>query len=754
VIPFIRLPGVPVLGALLLLLYGGAPAVGADAARAEALKSITIERTATPPVIDGQLDEALWSQPGQIVELYQVKPDDGTPGTERTELWFAYDDDAIYVAVKLWDPAAPDGLAATVMKHGAPLRDDDRIALLFDPFNSHRTGYRFETNANGVRNDQLVNGSINNNDWSVIWEVAARVHAGFWSAEFAIPFKSLPFDPRSDTWGLNVSRAIRRKGEETGWVTHDRNWGVSVAGSMSGLTGMKQGLGLDVVPGATLGTRNDRVLGKRYSKLSPSLDAYYRLTHSLNAAVTFNTDFSATEVDDRQVNLSRFSLFFPEKRDFFLADSELFEFGRLSSGGGNSNANNSAIGRAGMENGRPFFSRRLGLGPDGTPVDIEYGAKLSGRTGRWNIGALAIQQADYVPPSGPVQSSPLAVVARISANVLSESSVGGIATSGNPNSSDGNSLLGLDFNYRNSHWHDNHVVEGGLWAQQSRSRLLRGRDLAFGGNIALPSATGWRGELNLRELQENFNPALGFVNVRGVRQYALDIGHTHYFNGGRIHSLFSGVDLYRLDDLVRGGLLTQWINVRALKLSNKLDDLVALTFSAHRENVDVPFILYTDGPNLITVPAGRYRYGDTSLTYSSGRAHRVTGLATVSFGDFYDGSHVGIDSQLTLKQSRHFTLNASADWDRIRLPRGSFISRLLRLSTEVGFSTQLGWSSSIQYDNSSQLIGVQSRLYYLPKAGQKFSLVLNHAMQDLDRDRRFEATVSEFSVRASYTFRF
>jgi hypothetical protein len=657
----------------------------------------------------------------------------------------------------MWDHTAPKGLTANNMKHGTGMRDDDRIGILFDTFNAHRTGYRFDTNPNGVRHDVLANSGSNNPDWTVIWEVATSVHQGYWIAEFAIPFKSLPFDPHSETWGLNVNRAIRRLGEESVWVAHDRDWAVGVAGDMNGMSGMQQGLGLDVVPGATLGTRNDRLVGKRNTKLSPSLDAYYRLTHSLNASLTFNTDFSATEVDDRQVNLSRFGLFFPEKRDFFLNDAEQFEFGRFggsSNNSANSTGGNTAISRAGQENGRPFFSRRLGLGPDGSPLDIEYGAKLSGRAGRWNIGALAIQQDDYTPPNGPVQSTPLTLVARLSANVLSESTLGGIFTSGSTTSAIDNSVLGLDFNYRNSHVHGNHTVLGGLWAQQSHSSNARGRDLAYGGSIGMPSATGWRGELSLRELQENFNPALGYVNVRGVRQYALDVGHTHYTRGGLVHSWYSGVDFYRLDDLVRGGLLSQLVNTRLFKLSSKRDDSVEVVWSAQQENVYAPFTLYTDSTRRVFVPAGLHRFGDVSVQLNAGRARRVSGGLTLASGSFYDGTHTAVNAKFTLKQSRHFSVSADADWDRIRLPSGMFISRLVRLSTEVGFTTRLGWSSSVQYDNSSELVGLQSRLYYLPKAGQKYSLVLNHSMQDPDRDRRFEPTVSEFSVRASYTLRF
>ena len=725
--------------------------VMAQQVAAEAPKSLQIVRTLTPPALDGVLDEPLWADAAKIGDLYQVKPGNGMPASERTEVYLAYDDNAIYVGAKLWDPASPNGIAATNMKHGAGMRDDDRIAVLFDTFNTHRTGYRFETNANGVRHDMLVNGSVNNADWTAIWEVAARAYEGYWIAEFAIPFKSLPFDAHSDAWGLNISRAIRRKGEESAWVTRDRTWNAGITGTMSGLSGMKQGVGLDVVPGLTIATRSDHATDTRKSSVEPSLDAYYRLTPSLNASLTFNTDFSATEVDDRQVNLGRFSLFFPEKRDFFLNDAEQFEFGRIS--GSNNGNNNDVFGRPSQENGRPFFSRRLGLGPGGAPADIQYGAKLSGRAGRWSIGALAIQQGASTLTSGGTLKPDLALVARLSANVMAESTIGGILTSGNTVSSDRNSLVGFDFNYKNSRVNDNHTVTGELWLQKSQSGNLRGKDAAFGAGLSFPNVSGWRAGLNVRELQENFNPALGYVNIAGVRQYALDAGYNGYPSEGRIHTWYAGVDFFRLDDTVRGGLLSQTLNYR-LVLANALEDAAGVAVASLRESVYQPFTLYRDGTQSVTVPAGSYRYSHLELFLNTGRARSLIGSISFSRGGFYDGRYTDVNAQLTWKQSRHFTLGLNTDWDHIALPSGTFISRLVRISTEVGFTVRTGWTSSVQYDNNSEVLGFQSRLYWVPKAGQKLTLVLNHAMQDLDRDRHFEPTVTELSARASYTFRY
>jgi hypothetical protein len=739
------------LGACCAQVSAGEATIGTDLAAAEATKTLQIQRTAMPPTLDGALDEPVWVHAAVIDQLYQIRPGNGTPASERTEMYFAYDDNAIYVGARVWDPASPKGIAASVMKHGAVLRDDDRVDMLFDTFNTQRSGYRFGTNANGVRHEQLVNGDSNNADWTAIWEVAAKAYDGYWIAEFAIPFKTLPFDPRHDTWGLNVSRTIRRRAEEAAWVVHDRRWGVAVAGSMSGLTGMKQGLGLDVVPGVTVSTLNNHASDTRANKVAPSLDAYYRLTPSLNASVTFNTDFSATEVDDRQVNLGRFGLFFPEKRDFFLNDGELFEFGRVN---GSNNGNNKALSRASQENGRPFFSRRLGLGADGAPADIQYGAKLSGRAGRWSIGALAIEQDDSLLPGGGTLNTDLALVARLSANVLAESTVGGIITSGNTSTSDRNSLIGLDFIYKNSHFKGTHTLAGELWAQKSTSANLHGRDSAFGAGLSYPSESGWRAAMNVRELQENFSPALGYVNVTGVRQYAFDVGYNGYpARKGWLYNWYAGIDTFRLDDIVRGGLLSQTLNLRAA-FANSIDDTIAMAAATMQENVYQSFSLYSDATHNVLVPAGRYRYSDTGLFLETGRSRKVTGGLSFTRGAFYNGHYSAIGAELGWKQSRHFTMSASGDWNHIRLPSGSFVSRLMRLSTDVGFTPRMGWTSSVQFDNNSTVLGLQTKWYWIPQAGQRFNLVLNHAMQDPDRDRHFTPTITELSARASYTLRY
>ncbi|MDH3419334.1 MAG: carbohydrate binding family 9 domain-containing protein, partial [Gammaproteobacteria bacterium] len=382
-------------GSVLLGLAMTAVFAGGAAAQDAPAKTIRAVRVDTPPVIDGLLDDPVWAQAEPISDFVQVRPTDGGPPSETTEVYLLYDDDTLYVGARLGD-SDPDQIAANTMRHNVGLgRTDDRLVLILDPFNTRRGGYRFETNANGVRHDMLYqNVSQVQTDWNAIWDTAGSVDENGWLAEMAIPFKSLAFDPAADAWGFNFARSIQRRGEEIAWVSRNRSYNPSIAGLATGFEGLSQGVGLDIVPSLALVEQKFYDPGGNNSETNPSLNIYYRLTPSLNGSLTFNTDFSAVEVDNRQVNLTRFSLFFPERRDFFLNDADLFEFARIG-GQGFGATFNRAQSRSDRENSRPFFSRRIGLAANGAPVDLKYGGKISGRVGRWNIGTLAIRQDGY-----------------------------------------------------------------------------------------------------------------------------------------------------------------------------------------------------------------------------------------------------------------------------------------------------------------------------------------------------------------------
>jgi hypothetical protein len=508
------------------------------------------------------------------------------------------------------------------------------------------------------------------------------------------------------------------------------------------MTGLNQGIGLEIAPAASLtSTRrfNPRVSS---SDFEPSLDVAYRLTPSLNASLTLNTDFSATEVDDRQVNLTRFGLFFPEKRDFFLREADIFEFGRIGApvdavymfGGGAAN----------LQSGRPFFSRSIGLGTAGQPVDIEYGGKISGRVGRWELGALSIRQDE----SAGIGADTLSVV-RAKLGVLAESSVGVIATNGSPRANLDNSVAGMDFLYRNTRLPGGRTLEAEAWFQESDTESLDGNSAARGVGIRLPSSNGIRVGAAIKEFEANFDPALGFINRRGVTDYTFDTSYTLRPRSGPIQSVKSSFDAQRFE-LADGRLQSQSLNLRPFFFTSRNGDSADLIYRDYTEVLFAPFNISAG----IVIPTGEYEFHDTGGQVRTSSHRRVAGLLRFVDGTFYGGTRTDRVGELTWRPSAKFRANVSYNFSEIGLPQGDFETRLVRVGLDYVLSSRMSWVNLIQYDNISEAIGVNMRWHWIPEAGRELYFVINHNLADPDRDNTFESTSADVTAKINYTFRF
>ena len=724
---------------------------------AEITKSVRMVRADTPPVIDGRLDDAVWATAAVVGDFHQSRPIEGAEPTERTEIYLLYDGDALYIGGRFWD-SDPGRIAAGTLRHRSlRLGDDDRIAIVLSPFNDRRSGYKFETNANGVKHEAIYqNVSQNLPVWDTIWDVASTTGAEGWATEIAIPLKSISFDPELDTWGINFSRAVRRKGEEISWVSRNRSYNPSIVGLATGFTGLRQGFGLDVVPSIALhrrrvfdpsGDLGDGPSGDS-SASRPSLDLFYKITPSLNGALTLNTDFSATEVDSRRVNLTRFNLFFPEQRAFFLQDTDIFEFGRI---GGRGSVVNRSISGASRENGRPFFSRRLGLSDSGQPVDLDYGGKLSGRVGPWSVGGLAVRQAKF----GDVGSGDV-FAGRASLSILEESAVGLIVTEGDPNSNLDNSVVGVDFRYLNSRIGNSRVIEADAWFLQSDTEGLSGDDRAFGLGIRAPNRSGLRWGLAAKEIQTGFNPALGYVNRAGIRDQTADFGYTRHFGSGPVASWFASVDAQRIEH-VDGRLQTQVVTISPLEIDSRSRDSLVVEYQMTEEVLTRPFPIHrdpSDPSRQVVIPPGRYSFDEHVATVATGSHRKLAAGAHHRRGGFFSGERVNYGTVITLRPTKHFTFRLGYDYHDIRLPQGAFVTRLANFASEIAFNPDLLWISRVQYDNVSEVVGINSRLHWVLRDGREAYLVLNHNLQDYDRDNSFDETLSDLSVKVNYTFRF
>ena len=695
------------------------PAVAAD-------KVLAVARSATPPVIDGVLDDAVWANAPSIDDMHQYLPVDQAEPSERTQVYVLYDSDNLYVAARMWD-REPELITARQMVQGGTLRWDDSFGIYLDPFDNNRTGYNFQVNPNGSRQDGMFETPTQlNRDWEGVWFAAAAIDEHGWTAELAIPFKTLNFDPDNSNWGFTIERTIARRQEDIAWVSFNRRVNPGATGTISGLTGLQQGRGLDVVPSVVMTGSREFGARERDTSMEPALDIFYNVTPSLSGVLTLNTDFSATEVDDRQINLTRFSLFFPEKRAFFLQDVDIFSFGGLEN------------------NGIPFFSRRIGLSRTGQPVNLDIGAKLTGRIGRWNVGVLDIRQDEFQG----VDSTNL-FVGRVAANVLEESSVGMIVTDGDPRSNLDNSLLGVDFRYRNTRLAGGRTLEGEAWYQESDTEGVSGGQSAWGVRLAAPNNTGLRGELALAHFDDQFNPALGFVNRLGVERIGIGAGYTSRPIHRWIRSVTHSAYFQRYEKL-SGEPESEILFAEFFELETDSGDGFSFNFIRRRAVLFDEFEVV----ERTSIPTGDYEYGGWEIEFA-GASERVFAPEFGYFkGEYFNGDRVEITAGMHWRPNRRLLMSVGYGYNDIELPGGEFITRLIAVNADVAFNVHWSWLNLIQYDNESQTVGVNSRLRWNPRAGQDLYVVVNHGFSAQGAFSGLHSERSGIAVKYTHTFRF
>jgi hypothetical protein len=778
-------------------------------------KRIRLVWTETLPTIDGKIDEAVWQTATHVEDFTQTFPYLGEAPSQRTEVYLLTDGITLFVAFRAWDTEVEKIVAKRMLRDAVDMFWDDRVNLVLDTFHDRRNGFFFQMNPVGSRRDGTVSGPLDfENNWDGIWEGKATIDAEGWSVEWAIPFQTLNFDPKLDAWGINFERGIRRSNEDMRWADPDQRrtmTNVSHAGVITGLHGVHQGIGLDVVPSFRFSRVDDERPANRDEEdderhrwgYDPSFDAYYKLLPSVTAAATVNSDFGETEVDDVQVSLGRFALLFPEKRDFFLQDEGIFRFGGLN------------------DNGRPFFSRNigqpcfpgfsltiafdnycernligtrgLGIQPDGEPVSILGGGKVTGRVGNWNIGLIDTYIDDQPEKLSPLNNlvehgSRNLAVARLSYNLFDESKVGMIATNGNPYSDDDNTLVGVDLNLRDSDIWYGSAVEGRAWMQRS---FTEGRDerrtqpagvggeWAWGAGLSYPNdLINWN--LSVMELQSDFLPALGFVNRPGIRQY--DGGWRYRY---RPHNkLIRTADL-RLNFLLvtsagnrlpagpgapygcpdpttpftkseNNEVQTYGLAVRPIRLETHAGDAIELRYARRYEHIDSTFALKRAGiSHAAGVCAGSYPNHEATMLIETSRSRALRADLDTGGGEFYDGYRYLVHPKLEWRPSKHLFLSLDYEhnelWDIGPLDR-NFRFRVVRGRLGLQLTPDLSWIAIVQYDNVSDSMGVQSRIRWIVEEGREIFVVVNEGIDT--RDGEFDLVRSEPLAKIGWTFRF
>ncbi len=731
-----------------------APAASAAAAHQDGsggpTRTAVVTTVTAPILIDGVLDETAWESSPKIGNLVQRIPTEGAEPSERTEVTLLRDADNLYIGVLCHD-SEPHRVLASQMARDASLGPDDSIELLLDTFRDQSNAFYFSTNPNGALVDGLVfaNGETNE-DWDAIWTVATRRSDQGWSAEFAIPFKSLNFPPEGTVWGFNISRQIQRKFEEVRWAGarfDAQFFQVSEAGEITGMGGLEQGLSLDIRPfvagrwdhGAASG--DDSLRGK------PGLDLFYNPTPNLKLTATFNTDFGETEVDARQINLTRFSIFFPEKRSFFLQDAGVFNFATTGVGqpGG--------IPDTGAEI-FPFFSRRIGL-LGGREVPLDYGVKLTGRVGRTEVGVLNVGTRD----TSFVEDQSL-FVGRVRQNFWQQSYVGALLTSGNPALPADASTMGVDLRLATSD-----VLGSGrnfvfnAWGLQSDNEGVSeegtaGNDAAFGFAAAFPNDK-FDAQVQWREIQENFDPALGFIQRRNVRMLRLGASFNPRPKNQWLgiqqmyHDIFY-TEFTRLDNgLVESRdfyfTIVDWHFQSGDSLHSLFD--VNLRY----ERLFEPFEI---SPGVV-LPPGEYDFTPLRIFFSSAQKRRLQGSFGVTFGSFWSGDAETYSAGLRYSAPPRLTIRVNTSQTFARLPQGDFVARIHRAEVNYAVSPRLSFANVIQFDNRSGNLGFQGRVRWTLEPGNDIFFIFGQGwVQELgERGSDFRRQDSRLAAKAQYTFR-
>jgi hypothetical protein len=702
------------------------------------------------PIIDAELDDPVWQKAELITDLTQVEPLQGAPPSFRTEIRIITDGDTLFISIHAFDPE-PDKIVANRMARSELFFYDDYFSINLDTFHDHRSGFFFQINPVGGRRDATFEGDLFEENWDGIWYAKAKIVETGWVGEMAIPFKTLGFVEGQDDWGMNLARRVRRFNEENRWAdpTIQRlSVNMAQAGILTGMSVARVGIGLDVVPAMSVGALHDEFKNRDKLITEPSFDAFYRVLPSVTASVTANTDFAQTEVDDAQVNLTRFALFFPEKREFFLREKGLFDFGGLDN-----------------ENGIPFFSRRIGLSPDLDPIRLHGGGRVTGRVGRYRIGLLDMQQDG----NEGFDDTNLAV-ARVSATVLEESAVGMILTHGDPASEEENLLAGADVNFRSSRLIPDRSISANGWIQQDfRGDAYGDRSTAFGGSVIYPNDRV-NFKLKYKEIQKGYDPAMAFVNRTDMRAYEGEYRIRWRQSGGpvRMFDLQTTANLFTDRDDVPE---TAAFNISPIRVTSQVDDLFEMKFIYLYDNVPRPFFITRH----IGIPPREYHgySGLAELTTSLHRPFRVR--LTGSAGTFYDGWGVRVAPVLEWRPSRHWLLSIEYDerqffdYDACKgSTRGTgecrrgvdepfrrhtgFATRLARARVQIAFNTEISWSTVVQYDNLSNGLSAQSRLRWIIEPGRELFIVVGQDFDATPGDLRVQKTRPVAKLR--WTFRF
>lgn len=689
-------------------------------------------------LLDGRLDEPFWQTATAISDFTQQAPREGDAPSERTEVRVAFSRDALYIGAFLFD-SEPNGIIGHQKRRDQGLGADDRFMWILSTFNDGRNAYFFEVNPAGLMGDALLTigqGTVINKAWNGIWDARVRKQAEGWAVEVRIPFRTLDFDPDLSTWGINFQRTVRRKNEEIVWAGWRRNQGLfrpQNAGVLTGLSGLSQGIGVEMKPYINLKPAQQWPEGRprttQYGRTA-GLDLTYSITPRLRASITYNTDFAEAEVDQRRVNLTRFPIAFPEQRDFFLEGASVFSFASAS-------------------NVNPFFSRRIGL-QGGEPVPIQAGARVIGRVGKANLGLYQIRTESAAIPQEDF------TVARVTHDVFSESRVGVIYTRRATLNQDvvpDRHTVGVDFELGTSRFRGTKNLQAQVFfVTHTANTLGEGTDAfdrsARGFRVAFPNFPFYW-HLSYREFGKAYDPAVGFAQRVAMRRVNPNIEYTWLTPRSRwVRSVTMEYTYEAITDL---DFRLESESHRWEPFSIEFESGDDLYFAVERnfERLDRPFDIRRDGTVLI--PAGRYVKPSGTVGFWSASFRKVAFQTFLTYETFWTGTRLQSEMGLTLRPVSGVNLTGEWNIENIDLAEGAFTTHLVRVRGNIDPTPFLAFTSIVQYDNLSGLLGTFQRLRWILQPGADLYLVYSHNWRE--SNDRFHPIERSGALKVSYTVR-
>ena len=679
--------------------------------------TIRAQRLDMPLVIDGRLDESLYERTPPISDLVQTEPQAGRPATQRTEAWLFFDQDAVYVAFRCWE-SNPERMVLNEMRRDnlTNIANNERISWVFDTFFDRRNGVMFTVTPIGARIDAQLTDRQTNVDWNPVWDFATSRFDGGWMVEAAIPFKSLRYRPgQAQVWGFQIQRMNRWKNEVSTLVPVPNALGVgglfqtSLAATVVGLEAPSGSRTLEVKPYVVSALASAlRATPRVANDFTAAVggDVKYGVTQNLTADLTFNTDFAQVEADEQQINLTRFSLFFPEKREFFLENQGLFAFGGVPL--------TSAAGDLPIL----FYSRRIGLDPVGGVVPIDAGGRLTGRVGRLSVGALSVQSDDV--PGAAFRATNFSAV-RIKRDFLRRSGIGVVLTNRSVGQAGrGQNLVGgVDGTFR----FFNNLNVNTFWARTDTTGVS-GDDVSYRGQV---DYGGDRYGLQLEQLAvgKHFNPEMGFVRRPDIRRSFAQARFSPRPRANRSIRKFSWTGSFAYVENGAGRVESRnTVGEFAIDFQNS--DRLAVTYAANDEFLPRPFRI---APT-VSLPVGSYDFRGLRVAFTLGQQRTVSANVAVEHGTFYNGHRTMAEfTRSRVKLTPRLSVEPSYTVNWVDLVEGSFTTTLAGGRVVYGVTPMMFASELVQYNSSSRSMSANVRLRWEYSPGSELFVVYNE-----DRD--------------------